>query len=139
MWSSLNSLTLYDIVVHYLTTDYTTRTILINLKRIRNTHSDENITDIVLNVIREYQVTEKVDYFQTDNADNNDICVQAILDVISPESESSHRQIRYYGHIINFAIKTFLFDSYLNAFEFKINNFENLKLEIRYKQELLNL
>lgn len=47
--------------------------------------------------------------------------------------------MRYYSHIINLIIKDFLFNNDLDAFKLKIKNIEKLKLEIRYKRELLTV
>jgi hypothetical protein len=44
-----------------------------------------------------------------------------------------------YGHIINLVAKAFLFGDDPDAFKLEIENAEKLKLEIRYKRELLAL
>jgi hypothetical protein len=78
-----------------------------------------------------------VGYFQADNAGNNDTCVQAILNVISPTTQVAHGRLRCYGYVINLAAKAFLFGDDPDAFELEIENLEKLKLEIRHKRELL--
>jgi hypothetical protein len=78
-----------------------------------------------------------VGYFQANNAGNNDTCVQAILDEIAPFSSIAYRQLHCYGHVINLAIKAFLFGHNPDAFKLEIKNLEKLKLEIHYERELL--
>jgi hypothetical protein len=88
-------------------------------------------------VISEFGIANKVGYFQANNAGNNDTCVQAILDEISSFTSMDHRRLRYSGHIINLAVKAFLFGNNPDAFEPEIENLEKLKLEIRHEHELL--
>jgi len=107
------------------------------LKRVQGAHSGENIARAVLQVIREFSIADKVGYFQADNAGNNDTCVQAILDVISPSTPAIYQRLRCFGHVINLSAKAFLFGEDPDAFELEIDNLEKLKLEVRYKRELL--
>jgi len=137
LWSSPNALSLCGVVAHYLTTDLKSRAILIGLKRVQGAHSGENIAQAVLQVIREFSIADKVGYFQADNAGNNDTCVQAILDVISPSTPAIYRRLRCFGHVINLSAKAFLFGKDPDAFELEIDNLEKLKLEVRYERELL--
>jgi hypothetical protein len=90
-------------------------------------------------VIREYRIADRIDYFQADNADNNDTCIRAILNAISPNLNAVHRRMRCYGHVINLAARAFLFGDDPDAFELEIENAEKLKLEIRHERELLAL
>jgi hypothetical protein len=139
LWSSPNSLALCGVVAHYVTADLTNRALLLGLKCVQGTNSGENITDVVLKVIREFKIADKIGYFQADNTGNNNTCICMILNAISPNSDLSHRRMRCYGHIINLAAKAFLFDDDPVAFELKIENAEKLKLEICHEQELLAL
>jgi hypothetical protein len=74
-------------------------------------------------------------------AGNNNTCIQAILNEISPvmSISANHRRLRYYGHVINLSAKAFLFGDDSDAFKLEIENLKKLKLEIRYKRELLAL
>jgi hypothetical protein len=81
---------LCSVVAHYLTADLQSRAILIGLKRVKGAHSDENIAKAILQIINEFGIAEKVGYFQANNAGNNDTCVQAILDEISPFTSAAH-------------------------------------------------
>jgi hypothetical protein len=50
-----------------------------------------------------------------------------------------YRRLRCYSYIINLSIKAFLFSDNPNTFKLEIDFFKKLKLEIRYKRELLTL
>jgi hypothetical protein len=77
-------------VAHYLIVDLQSRAILISLKRVKEAHSSENIAEAILQVISEFGIANKVGYFQANNVGNNDTCVQAILDEISPFTSIAH-------------------------------------------------
>jgi len=57
--------------------------------------------------------------------------------VISPSTPVIHQRLRCFGHIINLSAKTSLFSEDPDAFKLEIDNLEKLKLEVRYKRELL--
>ena len=130
---------MYDVIIHYLTTDLQNRTLFIDLKRVQDVHSGENIVETIVRIIQEYDIVNKVNYFQVDNIENNDICIKAILKEILLSSIANQRRLRYYGHVINFVVKAFLFDNDPDAFELEINTLKKLKLEIRHERELLTL
>jgi hypothetical protein len=54
---------LCEVVAHYLSTNLKSRAILLGLKRVQGTHSGKNITEAVIQVIQEYGIAEKVNYF----------------------------------------------------------------------------
>ena len=90
-------------------------------------------------VIREYDITDKVCYFQVDNVGNNDTCIKAILKKISSSSTVNQWRLRYYKYVINLVIKVFLFSNDPDVFKLEINTLEKFKFEIRHKRELLIL
>ena len=139
LWSSPNSLSLCGIVAHYVATDLRCRSLLLGLKRVNGAHSGENIAETILKVIADFKITNRVGYFQADNAGNNDTCVESVLAQISPYSSATHRRVRCCGHIINLVARAFLFGQDPDAFELRIENLEKLKLEIRHEKELLDL
>ena len=130
---------LCGVVAHYLSYDLKARALLIGMKRVNRDYSGENIAEVVIKVIREYGIAEKLGYIQADNAGNNDTCVASIFAQISPSINPRHRRLRCHGHIINLAAKAFLFGDKAEAFEIEADNLGNLKLEIKYEQELLRL
>jgi hypothetical protein len=132
LWSSPNLLALCKVVAYYVIVDLTNRALLLDLKRVQGIYSGENIADAVLTVIQEFKIADKIGYFQASNAGNNDTCIYTILNAILPDSDSSHRRMRCYGHVINLAAKAFLFGDNSIAFELEIENAEKLKLKICY-------
>lgn len=58
---------------------------LIYLRRVIGSHSDEVVTEQVVQVIQEYTFEQKLGYFVLDNAISNDTCVEAIFGKIRPD------------------------------------------------------
>jgi hypothetical protein len=53
--------------------------VLLGLKRIKGPHSRENITEVIIPVLKEYKVTLRLRVFITDNADSNNTVIRLIL------------------------------------------------------------
>jgi len=108
-------------------------TILLGLRRLRGPHSGENITEAILQVIREYGLTgNHIGWFILDNASSNDTYVAEILKALGINDTIKYCRLHYLGHILNLATKAFLFGSDIKSFkdELKINKEEKKQQEI---------
>jgi hypothetical protein len=137
LWSSPNSLAMCGVVAHWIGPDLKARSVLIGLKRVCGDHSGRNIAETILEVIGEYDIEGMLGYFISDNATNNDTCVEAILSDLLPQTNFKYRRMRCIGHVVNLAAKSFLFGQDPDAFELTVDNLATLKLEERHKRELL--
>jgi hypothetical protein len=90
---------------------------LLGLKRIKGLYSRENITEVMIPVLKEYEVAPRLGVFVADNADSNDTAVRSILAQIRPDLDPTSRRARCLDHIINLAAKAFLFSSDTEVFE----------------------
>ena len=54
IWTSLNDYVLIEIVSHFVNDDYQIRTILLGIRKIYEEHSDENVSQTVVDLIREF-------------------------------------------------------------------------------------
>lgn len=103
-------LDLLGVVVHYLSSDYQLRTVLLALRDTMASHTGANMNDILQEVLSEYQIT-KVAYFAADNAPNNDTAIgflakePAWKEVIKPKAA----RLRCAGHIYNLVCQAMLF------------------------------
>jgi len=107
---------------------------LFDLQKIENNHLDENIAVTVIQIFKNFKINQKIDYFITDNADNNNICIIEIYKQIDL-SKLKNRYLYYFDHIINLAAKFFFFDNFDQIFNLQIENI-NSKLKVYYKQKL---
>lgn len=70
----------------------------------------------VIQIIREYDLADKIGYFVLDNATNNDICLEEVFGQFRPELQVPHRRLRCLGHVINLAAEVFLYGKNPEAF-----------------------
>jgi hypothetical protein len=55
---------------------YKLRTFLLGLPQIEGRHTGENFAERVGEIINEFGFEDRIGYFVTDNADNNDTCLE---------------------------------------------------------------
>jgi hypothetical protein len=53
--------------------------VLLGLKRIKGPHSGENITEVMIPVLKEYKVALRLGVFIADNVDSNNTVIRLIL------------------------------------------------------------
>lgn len=118
LWTSPNSLGIVAVVAHFLDKDLKNQSLLIGMRKIRGSHSGENIAEAIIPIIIEMEVVSKLGYFTTDNATTCDVAIKIILQRLRPDiSFPKHRRVRCLGHIINLAAKAFLFAEDKDSFE----------------------
>jgi hypothetical protein len=118
------------IIAHYVSSTGEAKDCLLGLRRVLGTHSGENIARLVTAVIEEdYQLTDRIGYFMLDNITSNDICVREILAKLRPNLDYKNRRLRCFGHIINLAVKAFLFGKDPEAFEIEADIYSKLERE----------
>ena len=74
-------------------------------------HSGLNIAAVLLAVIKEYGFQDFVGYFVGDNAESNDVAVDAVLRVLYPKWSAKmrkQRRLRCFGHITNLCAQAFI-------------------------------
>lgn len=130
LWTSPNHMSFVGVVGHFMSSQYKVETVLLGLRRLRGTHSGENIADVVLEVIRKYELTgDRIGWFVLDNATSNDTCVAEILKALGIHDTVARRRLRCLGHVINLAAKAFLFGADPNNFEKEVERTEEEKKE----------
>jgi hypothetical protein len=84
---------------------------LLAFRRIYGSHSGENQSAIILKVLQEYSIQDRLGYVVADNASSNDAAVELLLTELQPDATQSHitnRRLRCFGHIINLAAQSLL-------------------------------
>lgn len=112
LWTSPNAKALMAVVAHYTNRQYRVETRLLALRRLHGDHSGENQAGLLSEVLKDFEITDKIGYFVTDNASNNDNAVDLLLRNLLPHLTAQQRQqrrLRCWGHILNLAAKAFLF------------------------------
>jgi|SRR6266536_525186 len=100
---------------------------LLGLRQLKGTYSKENIVEIMRTLIYEYEIENRIGYFVLDNINSNNTCVRELLSYIKPNISLKHRRLRCFGHIINLAVKTFLWGSDSESFKIEAKLFKKLE------------
>jgi hypothetical protein len=120
LWTAPNVIPLIAVVIHYTDQGFKNRTKLIALKCLEKNHSGENMASLLIQILREFDIQERLGYFMTDNASSNDLCIDFTLQDLLPELdaiERSRRRLRCYGHILNLACMAYLYGVNAESFE----------------------
>jgi hypothetical protein len=88
------------------------------MRRVKGAYNGENITEAIILIIKEMISIKQLGYFVVNNATTNDTAIRAILAYLLLKLEDSDfRRVKYLNHIINLAVKAFLFGNDADAFE----------------------
>jgi hypothetical protein len=124
LWTAPNSLAICGIVAHYLGTDLKNHSVLIGMRRVRGRHSGENIAEVIIPVLIEMGLVERLGMFIGDNLESNDVAIRVILKTLRPDiKDPDSRRVRCLGHIINLVAKAFLFGK--NEYSFEAEDVNN--------------
>jgi hypothetical protein len=105
-------------VAHFLDKGLNNRSLLIGIRRVKGSYNGENITEVIIPVLVEIRIINKLGYFTTDNASANNITIELVLQRLHPDIRQPRaRRVRYLGYIINLAAKAFLFNGGKDSFE----------------------
>jgi hypothetical protein len=72
------------VVAHYANNTFKNRTVMIALKRLYEAHSGENMGYLLIEIINDFDLKERLKYFVTNNISSNDTCVHYILTFLFP-------------------------------------------------------
>ncbi len=124
MWTSPNNLGLLAVVAHFTSEKSKLVTVTLGLVELEGDHSGENQAAIVLNVLDEYEIRNKLGYIVMDNAHQNDSLIAVIADALRDQGvlyDAQERRLRCNGHVINLAVQAFLFGKTVNDYEYAEN------------------
>ena len=86
------------VVAHYVNSNYKIKTSLIALRRLHRYHNSENQAELLISIFQDYKITNKIRYFVTNNAKNNDTYVDIVLKRLLPTltpTQRKERRLRY--------------------------------------------
>jgi len=132
LWTSPNHRAFLGVVAHWMDHTLNLHSTVLGLQRFRGRHTGENQAKHFWDIVKTYQITEKIGYFTLDNATNNDTALQYIskyLHDLGIEFNPIKRRLRCFGHIINFTVKAFLWGTNSEAFEMETESHRELQEE----------
>ena len=121
MWSSPNYLGLLGLVAHFTNEHTQLISITLALSEVKGLHSGENQARAVADILSDFQIRNKLGYFVMDNAHSNDTLIGHLAAGFKDEGIAyDHRQkrLRCNGHVINLAVRAFLFGQEVDDYEF---------------------
>ena len=108
-WKADNEiLDLLGIVAHYLDDNYRPKSVVLGLRDTMGSHTGENIAQQLIDVLRDYQICDKVAFFASDNATNNDKALR-VLQQEDLGIDPVKQRLRCAGHILNLVCKAILY------------------------------
>lgn len=117
LWSSPNGYALCGVAAHFVGHQGTVQCVLLALKRMRAAHGGEEIAEVIIDTLHQYDIVDNLGVFIADNAESNDVAWRTTLAVLHPQRDSIDSRSRCLGHIINLAAKAFLLGKEVEAFE----------------------
>ncbi len=84
---------------------------------------------VVFEILNDYKIADRIEYFILNNVSSNNTCVeyfifQLVSNLIS-RFKAKARRPRYFGYILNFVAKAFLFGIDVESFEAGLGNKKN--------------
>jgi len=83
-----------SVIVHYIYHSYTVQTRLTALRDLHDFYNDENVANLVVKIINEYEFADRLVYFTLDNVSLNDICVNEFFIFVRSDIFSRERPKR---------------------------------------------
>lgn len=109
LWTSDNNLSLIAVVAHFISAELKPQHVLLGMKEVLGSHSGENIGATVLEVIRDYQIQDRIGWIMLDNAYSNDTAVSYLVEELDLDRTAAEVRLRCMGHVLNLAAQDFLF------------------------------
>jgi hypothetical protein len=102
------------IVVHFIDAEYNLQTFLLSLPHISGRHTGVNQSELLKDIIQEFQIQDKIGFFVIDYAENNDACIS---DLAAEFGFSENARCRCMGHCFNLASRDLLFGTDPDGFK----------------------
>ena len=126
LWTSPNGYAMCGVAAHFIGHQGHVQAVLLALRKMTGAHSGEQIAEILIKVITEYEFARNLGVYIGDNADSNNTVWKATLAVLHPDCDSKASRSCCLGHIINLAAKAFIFSKNVNAFKAVVDGVNNL-------------
>jgi hypothetical protein len=114
-WKSGNRHALYGITCVFRDSNNRPQKCVLGLPELTERHTGENIAGQIIEIIKEFEIGDKLGYFTLDNAGNNKTSIEALGLEFGFNWEN--RWVRCIGHVVNIVVKHMLFGKTPDAFE----------------------
>ena len=107
IWTSPNYLELLTVIRHFTSEKGELYAVTLALKELKGEHSGENQTIIILDMLNNYEIRNKLGYMIMNNVGSNDTLITTIAALLNDEGvlyNAIQRRLRYNNHVINLAV-----------------------------------
>ena len=119
LWFSPNYKAIMTIIDHWINNEFKMETATLEMKKIFREHKKEYLALIIHDLLKEYEIENKLDWFISNNASNNDKMLKHLSQEIQRAREEGFnveaRRLRCMRYILNLAMKLLLFNDNINA------------------------
>lgn len=98
-WKSNNELDLLGVLAHYVDEHLKLKTVMLGLKNLWGHHTGENMKHQLLDVIREYKISNSLGFFMADSANTNDAAIRLLGNDI--DVDLYRQRVRCSAHVLN--------------------------------------
>jgi hypothetical protein len=125
MWTSPNKYAVFAVVAHFIQRFevqskpmYRNKAMLLGLKRMKDKHGAAEMSAEVIKLILDFEISERLGCFQSDNPAYNDNTVREVLAKVNPkEKDPDSRRVRCIGHVINLGARDFILGQDIEVFK----------------------
>jgi hypothetical protein len=78
LWTSTNHLPIIVVIFHYVSKSGAVHVTVAAMREVSGSHNGRNLADVVMAVVKEWKIQNKLGYFMMDNAENNDTMMKEI-------------------------------------------------------------
>lgn len=110
LWTSPNNYSMVGIVCHFIDNQFKARTVLLGLKRVFGPHAGENMAPVLIQVLEQYRLLDRLGYCVLDNASDNDTTLRYIERSLAKRNiiwDAELHRLRCFGHIVSLIVNAF--------------------------------
>ncbi len=142
-WTSSNNIVFMSVTNYFINKNWKYREVLLTFQSLSDAHTSETMTQIVVNILKKYNLENRLLAVITDNASNNEKMrkeMKKILRDIDIEWDHEKNHVFCIAHVIQFAINELLESMKVSAVNDRMNEiFQEDRLnDIDKKTDLIN-
>lgn len=103
-WTSNNHYPMLGVTVHWIDSDWISRSVILDLIEIQGDHDGPNLTNHLLSILNKFKITEKIYCITADNAPVNG-AIARNLETTIPNFTRRSNLFGCIAHVINLAVK----------------------------------
>ncbi|GBC52400.2 zinc finger BED domain-containing protein RICESLEEPER 2-like [Rhizophagus irregularis DAOM 181602=DAOM 197198] len=110
-WTSKNQISFLGITIHWITNDWKLENTTLDFSHIEGPHSGENLASKLFEVLKEFELLQKILGISTDNASNINKMFskfESICEYEGIEFIAKNQRVRCLAHIINLTVQNIL-------------------------------